>query len=1418
MKRFLSIFLTVAMLITLLSTFAVTNVAAATVISNASPAITATAGTAVNLSGYSVVFDGDSTATSGVTWKNSSGTVITSITPSAGVTKLTAVSGSKTKTIYVVAKTAAQTEYVLYEASMSSFGSVAALRSAGWTLPSADSMYSFSNGNLKMIATGAYNGSLAFLPAWLADFGNYNISVEARVDSCYNNDTSRWLSVMYRSTDPSDTPTYYHYCIRDAASSNGVEFTERIAGDAYWNVVAKSSARATTLQGAFHTFGVEAFDSNVKYTLDGRQCHYMLADTYNSKVQVKNTKGYIGLQTKGLSMSVKSVKVTVQETTPSLDSAFDLINIDHDKTTLVDSYANIQTVAGSSYSTVLGASDAPGIALMNVSEISDVAAVIKACISSKTIPTFYITSNAEADKVVAAVNATTCEDVTVISNSASVLGYIRGKYNLIRTGLKVNLTKGTLTSKEAHAIRVSVRSAPASFCVVESTYATKQVVAELQELAVAVWVNISSTPGTAAYDLEAVKAITSGANGFISKDSDALTEVINKHFIDGTMVRTPIVVGHRGNPSHAAENSMESFEWAYKNGADIFELDCYVTSDNRIVIFHDWSLTSTAGLTTAPSTLTTGLNNMTLAQIQQYTYSTGEKIPTLDDVLYRFQNEDIRIYVEFKGGNQANCVKLTSDLIKAYGMEDRVDVICSATGFLTETYKSTNMYGMSTGYLCYPEPANVTDMTTALQSLYNGLVMAQPVNSSLNQLCNRTNGGYFGQAATDRGVTVWPWGYGLSAINTAFFTGCDGITVDHAEWFTDLAKDVIAKDFTLAKGQASAGGILTVNTYGRYSHNAETENLVYSVISGDEYVKVQDGKLIGVAEGSAKVVVGYKTTTTDGTPYVIYAQPVTVTVDSSKEALAPLMEVAKNITVFDYTKKDLASIRALYAQAEQLTASANPSEAEISAVAVELATLLNNVCYTSIISNGVSYTTTANTRNDVYADDGKKLTDGQKAAPDGGTAKTSGWNETGKVDVTLDFKKSVLSNEFNAYIVGGTWGIPVPASNNLKMTVSYSADGSAFTEISATTEATCLSGTGLFDDSWSSFVMNIVTDTAINARYIKFSFDYTGNHLWIDEVEAVYTSGIPAASEVVYIDAFNSKILAGNSHIFTPDYGTLTLDSANHVWTQNLRAKWDANKNAYVVTEVFHGQGADNTPNITLASGEIFIAAHQWEDEGVEDPVAGSRQNTINLASAKVGDIIELHGIDVASKSLGIAPSVSFKAFECSHNYVGVVTKPDCENGGYTTYTCSICGDSYIADKTSSTGHDYDSVVTAPDCENGGYTTHTCSHCGDSYTDNEVPKNGHTEGQWVTLEDGSQELRCTVCGELLDTKAAPEYAVGDVNADGSVDMFDYLVIKNIYFDNYTPDAGERERADLTDDGSIDMFDYLALKSLIFSNN
>ncbi len=162
------------------------------------------------------------------------------------------------------------------------------------------------------------------------------------------------------------------------------------------------------------------------------------------------------------------------------------------------------------------------------------------------------------------------------------------------------------------------------------------------------------------------------------------------------------------------------------------------------------------------------------------------------------------------------------------------------------------------------------------------------------------------------------------------------------------------------------------------------------------------------------------------------------------------------------------------------------------------------------------------------------------------------------------------------------------------------------------------------------------------------------------------------------------------------------------------------------------------------------------------------------------------------------------------HAYEAVTTAPDCVNGGYTTYTCTACGDSYVADETAALGHAYETVITAPDCVNGGYTTYTCTACGDSYVADETAALGHAY-------DNVCDADCNLCGEVRevgdhvydDDKDATcnecgfERVVvtpGDANGDGKVNNRDLGLLQQ-YLNDWNVEV-ILEAADLNGDGKV----------------
>jgi len=103
------------------------------------------------------------------------------------------------------------------------------------------------------------------------------------------------------------------------------------------------------------------------------------------------------------------------------------------------------------------------------------------------------------------------------------------------------------------------------------------------------------------------------------------------------------------------------------------------------------------------------------------------------------------------------------------------------------------------------------------------------------------------------------------------------------------------------------------------------------------------------------------------------------------------------------------------------------------------------------------------------------------------------------------------------------------------------------------------------------------------------------------------------------------------------------------------------------------------------------------------------------------------------------------------HDYIPDVTAPTCLEGGYTTYVCSRCGNSYVADDTDALGHRYGewSTVTDPTCEGVGEERRTCTACGDVQTRAIAALGHHYQGN-VTAPTctvgGYTAYDCSRCG------------------------------------------------------------------------
>ncbi len=120
------------------------------------------------------------------------------------------------------------------------------------------------------------------------------------------------------------------------------------------------------------------------------------------------------------------------------------------------------------------------------------------------------------------------------------------------------------------------------------------------------------------------------------------------------------------------------------------------------------------------------------------------------------------------------------------------------------------------------------------------------------------------------------------------------------------------------------------------------------------------------------------------------------------------------------------------------------------------------------------------------------------------------------------------------------------------------------------------------------------------------------------------------------------------------------------------------------------------------------------------------------------------------------------------------------EDGSYDEVVyCSVCGEKLSSDTITvpATGHSYEAVVTAPTCTEGGYTTYTCSVCGDSYTADETEALGHSyEFQGFTwsgdLKSATATFKCSACDDTqtVDATVTSRNVLGVVTRVATVEF------------------------------------------------
>ena len=157
------------------------------------------------------------------------------------------------------------------------------------------------------------------------------------------------------------------------------------------------------------------------------------------------------------------------------------------------------------------------------------------------------------------------------------------------------------------------------------------------------------------------------------------------------------------------------------------------------------------------------------------------------------------------------------------------------------------------------------------------------------------------------------------------------------------------------------------------------------------------------------------------------------------------------------------------------------------------------------------------------------------------------------------------------------------------------------------------------------------------------------------------------------------------------------------------------------------------------------------------DPAEAVVENRVEATCTEAGSYDSVVycarcGIELSRETIEIAALGHTAAEAVKENEVAATCAAA---GSYDSVVyCTACNAEMSREtiEIAALGHTYEAVVTAPTCVDGGFTTYTCSVCGDTYVADEVAATGHTAGDWVKAEKaGYYNKFCTVCGVLLET-------------------------------------------------------------------
>lgn len=660
--------------------------------------------------------------------------------------------------------------------------------------------------------------SIVLLPKFLKDFPN--VIIRANVSFQKVATQSRWMSLAYRY---GSSASFYHMSFRQNGSE--VECTKYLGSSKWQKESSVPSPYAPKEIPLNHNVNIAIGlkDNRILQYMDGYNVANVQAESMNrvgnigfianqcdiaiDDVEVVLNQGQKVSKVEGdgndnpIIVNNRFVDVYMPKTAINTDPAtFAYINSREDfeiasgEKTPASAVMNMETVS----SEVVAVND-KGEKIASVPEIFDL-------LQCKIMPAFSVKDEKTALALAKILKANGIGDTFMISDDGNLLNKVYDEYCMIRGILdftKADFSAVTDESEIMQTIMEKTNSSSTKIALIPESLASKDNIRYLQRRFMTAFVKAENTDVASLWDL-----VISGCNGIMSPKWDTIIDTMetfapNVRGANPIVTRTPFIVGHRGIPSKAPENSISGTLKAIEEGSDLVEIDVYLSKDRVPFLNHDYTLTRTTNCTKNVHASTMNIDEITSYRFKEVVNGNttsnilDEHVPTAREFFEAVKGKDIVIVCELKTSDPG-IVPAIKEIVEELDMKDQVVFI----SFYRDLIVSTNklMPWSASADLNINGSTNDSKMASNMKNL---LTSTRTYNCVPDGAYN-TYSLKFIKNANYRGVPILSWTYREeNLLRAEFIKGHTGLTTDYAHWSKTYTTEVVAEDERLATDETT---------------------------------------------------------------------------------------------------------------------------------------------------------------------------------------------------------------------------------------------------------------------------------------------------------------------------------------------------------------------------------------------------------------------------------------------------------------------------------------------------------------------------------------------------------------------------------------------------------------------------------------